>query len=422
MYGDFVFVTLKHQHMKKFNVPLVYRSPLISAIKNKRKQEDKLKKDFSPSFLNFGEVQIYLSRHFGFCYGVENAIEISFRTVKENPGKKIYLLSEMIHNPLVNDDLKKRGVQFLMDPKGNMIIPFSDLSSDDIVIIPAFGTTLQIEEKLKDLGIQIEKYNTTCPFVEKVWNRAEAIAKNKYSIIVHGKPQHEETKATFSHSAANTPTVLVTDMNETIELAKYINGEKPLQNFYKEFEGKFSDGFNVEKDLQRIGVVNQTTMLASDTQAIADYLKNVMIKKYKLSENNVAERFADTRDTLCYATYENQSAVYGLLQTQADLAIVVGGYNSSNTSHLVELCEEKYPTYFIRSEEDIISSKEIQHFNLHKKEEVTTISFLPEKKPVKILLTSGASCPDAVVENVIRKLISFYKITKTVKEVIAEFN
>ncbi|KAA9036570.1 4-hydroxy-3-methylbut-2-enyl diphosphate reductase [Ginsengibacter hankyongi] len=408
--------------MKKFNVPLVYRSPLISAIKNKRKQEDKLKKDFTPSFLNLGDVQIYLSRHFGFCYGVENAIEISFKTVEENPGKKIYLLSEMIHNPLVNDDLKKRGVQFLMDPKGNMVIPFSCLSADDIVIIPAFGTTLQIEEKLKNIGIKIEKYNTTCPFVEKVWNRAEAIAKNNYSIIVHGKPQHEETKATFSHSAINTATVVVTDMNETIELAKYIKEEKPLQNFYKEFEGKFSDGFNVEKDLQRIGVVNQTTMLASDTQAIADYLKNVMISKYKLSENNIAERFADTRDTLCYATYENQSAVYGLLQAEADLAIVVGGYNSSNTSHLVELCEEKYPTYFIRSEEDIISSKEIQHYNLHKKEEVTTISFLPEKKPVKILLTSGASCPDAVVENVIKKLISFYKVTKTLKEIIAEFN
>ena len=381
-----------------------------------------LKKILAPSILNFGEVQIYLSRHFGFCYGVENAIEISFKTVEENPGKKIYLLSEMIHNPLVNDDLKKRGVQFLMDPKGNMVIPFSDLSADDIVIIPAFGTTLQIEEKLKNIGIKIEKYNTTCPFVEKVWNRAEAIAKNNYSIIVHGKPQHEETKATFSHSAANTPTVVVTDMNETIELAKYIKEEKPLQNFYKEFEGKFSEGFNVEKDLQRIGVVNQTTMLASDTQAIADYLKNVMINKYKLSENNVAERFADTRDTLCYATYENQSAVYGLLQTEADLAIVVGGYNSSNTSHLVELCEEKYPTYFIRSEEDIISSKEIQHYNLHKKEEVTTISYLPEKKPVKILLTSGASCPDAVVENVIKKLVSFYKVTKTVDEVMAEFN
>ncbi len=407
--------------MKKFNVPLVYRSPLISAIKNKRKQNDKFKKDFTPSFLNFGEVQIYLARHFGFCYGVENAIEISFKTVEENPGKKIYLLSEMIHNPLVNDDLKKRGVQFLMDTKGNMLVPFSDLSPGDIVIVPAFGTTLQIEKELKQIGIEVEKYNTTCPFVEKVWNRAEAIAKNKYSIIVHGKPKHEETRATFSHSAANTPTVVVTDMNETIELGKYINGEKPFPDFYKEFEGKFSKGFNVEKNLQRIGVVNQTTMLASDTQAIADYLKNIMIKKYNLTEENVAERFADTRDTLCYATYENQSAVYGLLETEADLAIVVGGYNSSNTSHLVELCDEKFPTYFIRSEEDIVSSKEICHFNLHKNKVVTTISFLPEKKPVKILLTSGASCPDAVVETVIKKLVSFYKASKTADEIMVEF-
>ncbi len=407
--------------MKKFNVPLVYRSPLISAIKNKRKQNDKYKKDFTPSLLNFGEVQIYLARHFGFCYGVENAIEISFKTIGENPGKKIYLLSEMIHNPLVNKDLKYRGVQFLMDTKGAMLVPFSDLSPGDIVIVPAFGTTLQIEKELKQIGIEIEKYNTTCPFVEKVWNRAGAIAKNKYSIVVHGKPWHEETRATFSHSAANTPTVVVTDMKETIELAKYINGEKPYKNFYKEFEGKFSEGFNIEKDLQRIGVVNQTTMLASDTQAIADYLKNIMIEKYNLTEETIAERFADTRDTLCYATHENQSAVYGLLETDADIAIVVGGYNSSNTSHLVELCEEKFPTYFIHSEDDILSSKEISHFNLNKNKVVTTISFLPEKKPVKILLTSGASCPDAVVEAVITKLVSFYKAAKTVGDVMEEY-
>ena len=407
--------------MKKFNVPLNYRSTLITAIKNKRKQNDNLKKDFTPSFLDFGEVHIYLARHFGFCYGVENAIEISFKTIEANPGKKIYLLSEMIHNPLVNDDLTKRGVRFLMDTKGNMLVPFSELSANDIVIVPAFGTTLQIEEQLSNLGIGIKKYNTTCPFVEKVWNRAEAIAINKYSIIVHGKPLHEETRATFSHSAVNTPTLVVKDMNETIELAKYICREKPLQNFYEEFAGRFSMGFNIDKDLQRIGVVNQTTMLASDTQAIADYLKNVMIKKYDLTEENVAERFADTRDTLCYATYENQSAVYGLLETDADLAIVVGGFNSSNTSHLVELCEEKFPTYFIRSEEDIISSKEICHFNLHKNKIVTTISFLPEKKPVRILLTSGASCPDAVVEGIIKKLGSFYNVSKTINEIMEEF-
>src|SRR5664279_3764653 len=139
--------------MKKFTVPLNYRSDLITTIKNKRKQLDKLKKDFTPSFLDFGKVHIYLARHFGFCYGVENAIEISFRTIEENPGKKIYLLSEMIHNPLVNEDLKKRGVQFLMDTKGNTLIPFTDLSPGDIVIVPAFGTTLQIEEQLKQIGI-----------------------------------------------------------------------------------------------------------------------------------------------------------------------------------------------------------------------------------------------------------------------------
>src|SRR5450432_4088123 len=236
--------------MKTFNVPLIYRSPLITAIKNKRRKDDKLKKDFSPALLDFGPLCIYLARHFGFCYGVENAIEIAFRTIDENPGKEIYLLSEMIHNPLVNDDLTKRGVRFLMDTKGNTLVPFSDLSAGDIVIVPAFGTTLQIEEQLSSLGIEIKKYNTTCPFVEKVWNRAQSIAKNKYSIVVHGKPWHEETRATFSHSAANTPTLVVTDMNETIELAKYINNEKPSQNFYEQFAGRFSDGFNVEKDLQ----------------------------------------------------------------------------------------------------------------------------------------------------------------------------
>ncbi len=398
--------------MKKFDIPVIYRSPLITAIKNNRKQNDKLKKDFSPSFLDFGDVHIYLASHFGFCYGVENAIEISFRTIEENPGKRIYLLSEMIHNPHVNDDLKSKGVQFLMDTKGNTLIPFESLSAGDIVVVPAFGTTLQIEKKLKDTGIEIEQYNTTCPFVEKVWNRAQAIAKNNYTVIVHGKPQHEETRATFSHSAVNSPTVVVKDMQEAIELSTYILDSNDPEKFYTQFAGQYSTGFKVERDLQRIGVVNQTTMLASDTQAIADYLKEVMTKKYGLQDGGITERFADTRDTLCYATYENQGAVYGLLETEADLAIIVGGYNSSNTSHLVELCEEKLPAYFIRSQEEIISAEEIKHFDLHKKEEVTTLSYLPEKKPVKILITSGASCPDALVEGVINKIAGFFKSVK----------
>ncbi|MGN6195022.1 MAG: 4-hydroxy-3-methylbut-2-enyl diphosphate reductase [Ginsengibacter sp.] len=407
--------------MKKFDVPVFYRSSLITAIKNRRKLDDKLKKDFSPSVLDFGEVQIYLARHFGFCYGVENAIEISFKTVEENPGKKIYLLSEMIHNPQVNEDLKSRGVQFLMDTKGNTLIPFDKLCPGDIVVVPAFGTTLQIEQRLLQSGVEIEQYNTTCPFVEKVWNRAQAIAKNDYTVVVHGKPQHEETRATFSHSAVNSPTVVVKDMKEAIELSSYILGKNDPEKFYTEFVGQYSEGFKVESDLQRIGVVNQTTMLASDTQQIAEFLKETMMKKFDLNESNVSERFADTRDTLCYATNDNQGAVYALLDIPADLAIVLGGYNSSNTSHLVELCEVKLPTYFIRSEEEIISSKEIRHYKMHRKEEVTTLSYLPDKKPVKILITSGASCPDALVEGVIRKISSFFKCNKTIEDMIKEF-
>ena len=407
--------------MKKFDVPVIYRSPLITAIKNRRKFDDKLKRDFSPSFLDFGEVHIYLARHFGFCYGVENAIEISFKTIEENPDKKIYLLSEMIHNPHVNEDLKNRGVQFLMDTKGNTLIPFEQLNPGDIVVVPAFGTTLEIEQKLLQAGVKIEQYNTTCPFVEKVWNRAQAIAKNNYTIIVHGKPGHEETRATFSHSSVHSPTVVVKDMKEAIKLSNYILGANDPEEFYKEFAGQYSEGFKVASDLQRIGVVNQTTMLASDTQAIAEFLKDTMIKKYLLSEANIAERFADTRDTLCYATNDNQGAVYALLETPADLAIVLGGYNSSNTSHLVELCEVKLPTYFIRSEEEIISSKEIRHYKLSEKKEVTTLSYMPVKKPVRILITSGASCPDALVEGVIRKIISFFNCSKTIEDVTKEY-
>ncbi len=407
--------------MKTFNIPVTYRSPLINAIKNKRKLDDKLKKDYSPTLLDFGLLHIYLARHFGFCYGVENAIEISFRTLEENPGRRIFLLSEMIHNPHVNADLQQRGLQFLQDTHGNQLIPFSVLNADDIVIIPAFGTTLDIEKKLNNIGIQTAKYNTTCPFVEKVWNRSEQIAKKDYTVIVHGKPDHEETRATFSHASFHTPTLVLNNMKEAIELAKYINGEKPAEQFATAFKGQFSEGFDVKTDLARIGVVNQTTMLASDTQAISDFLKQTMIARYNLTVVTVGERFADTRDTLCYATNDNQTAVSGMLNTPADLAIVVGGYNSSNTSHLVELCEEKLPTFFINSEENILSPKEILHYNFHTKQELLTANFLPDIRPVKILLTSGASCPDAMVENVIRKLAEFYGAAGKTEEMIVDF-
>jgi len=407
--------------MKSFEVPIIYRSPLISAIKKRRKEDDKMKKDFSPTLLDFGPIQIYLARHFGFCYGVENAIEIAFKTVEENPGKRIFLLSEMIHNPQVNNDLHAHGIDFLQDTYGQQLIPFDKLQPDDIVIIPAFGTTLHIEEKLQQKGLQTEKYDTTCPFVEKVWNRSEQIAKKKYTVIIHGKPGHEETRATFSRASFNAPAIVVRDMEQAMELAKYITGEKSSASFYADFIGQYSEGFDINKDLQRIGVVNQTTMLASDTQAIADLLKLTMMKKNGLSASGVEEYFADTRDTLCYATNDNQTAVSGMLETKADLSIVVGGYNSSNTSHLVELCEEKLPTYFINSEEKIISAREILHYDLHSKQEKLTMGFLPAVNPVKILLTSGASCPDALVEGVIEKLVSFFDTEITTEKMIENF-
>ena len=407
--------------MKSFDVPIIYRSPLITAIKKKRKESDRMKKDFTPTLLDFGALQVYLARHFGFCYGVENAIDIAFRTIEENAGKNIFLLSEMIHNPHVNADLLAHGVRFLQDTNGKQLIPFDELSADDIVIVPAFGTTLAIEAKLKQIGIQVEKYNTTCPFVEKVWNRSEAIAGKNYSIVIHGKPKHEETRATFSHAALNAPSVVVEDMQQAIGLAKCITGQKPSQEFYTEFQGQYSDGFDITRHLQRFGVVNQTTMLASDTQAISDYLKQVMITHYQLDETNISERFADTRDTLCYATNDNQTAVTGMLNTDADLAIVVGGYNSSNTSHLVELCEEKLPTYFISSEEKLISANEILHYDFHTKTERMTAGYLPAKTPVKILITSGASCPDALVEGVIMKLANFFSAGFAIDELLARF-
>jgi 4-hydroxy-3-methylbut-2-en-1-yl diphosphate reductase len=407
--------------MKTFQVPKAYRSPLITAIKNKRRQQDKMKKDFSPFLLDFGSLQIYLARHFGFCYGVENAIDIAFRTVQENPGKNIFLLSEMIHNPQVNQDLKSRGVRFLQDTTGKQLIPFESLAANDIVITPAFGTSLETDGLLRSKGIHTENYNTTCPFVEKVWNRSGQIAENKFTVIIHGKPGHEETRATFSRAAAAGPTLVIKDMEEAVLLGSFIRQKNSREEFFKYFKGRYSAGFDPIRDLQRIGVVNQTTMLASETQQIADFLKQVIGEKTVPSGENSGDRFADTRDTLCYATNDNQSAVLGMLSTPADLAIVVGGYNSSNTSHLVELCEQKLPTFFIDGPEKMISGNEILHFDLHTHQERLSGGYLIGQSPLRIMITSGASCPDAVVESVIYRLCDLAKTDLKPEDLLEKF-
>ena len=405
--------------IKKFDIPVYYRSSITGKIKEARRIKDLRKQDFSPTLLDFGPVQFVLARHFGFCYGVENAIEISYRALEENPDKKVFLLSQMIHNQEVNSDLESRGIKFIMDTDGSQFIPWHDIQKEDVVIIPAFGTTLEIEHLLLDKGVEVQKYNTTCPFVEKVWNRAEKLGKENHTIIIHGKPNHEETKATFSHSSSNAPSVIVRDMNEAVQLSNYILESKTRSEFYDEFAGKFSKGFDPDLHLQRVGVVNQTTMLATETQAIADFFKQLMVSKY--GAENLKEHFADARDTLCYATNDNQDSTYQLLESGADLALVVGGYNSSNTSHIVELCERKFKTFFINLEDEIKSSEEIHHFNYSKKQKIVTHGFLPGNRPLKIVLTSGASCPDTLIDRVMLKVLGYFDGIKSMEEVLGKY-
>ena len=390
--------------MKKFEIPDFYRSSIISKVKAQRKLEDPRKKDFTPSLLDFGKIRFLIARHFGFCYGVENAIEISYKAIHENPTKRIFLLSQMIHNPDVNADLLSHGITFIQDTSGEQLIPWEDLKSDDIVIIPAFGTTVEIEKKLTDIGVNVAKYNTTCPFVEKVWNRSETLGSKNHTIVIHGKHSHEETRATFSRSNQNAQAIVIKDLNEAKLLAKVILGESSSADFYVQFKGKHSENFNPETDLKKIWVINQTTMLASETQEIAEYLRTVMSEKY--GEESLTDHIADTRDTLCYATNDNQSATLGLLEETADLAIVVGGYNSSNTTHLVELLEQKFTTFFIQSEASIKDEDTISSFDIHSKTVLALDSFLPKNEDVTtIIITSGASCPDSIVEGVIQKVL-----------------
>ncbi len=389
--------------MKKFDIPSHYKSPIISKVKAKRLMEDPRKKNFSPTYLDFGNVEFIISRHFGFCYGVENAIEKSYNAIQNNPDKKIYLLSQMIHNPTVNADLQSMGVKFIQDTEGNQLLPWDTIQPEDIVIIPAFGTTLETEKILTEKGIDVTTYNTTCPFVEKVWNRSTKLGEQDHTIIIHGKYLHEETKATFSHSKENAPSLIVKDIIEANFLVEYIHGKKTTEEFFHFFDGKHSLNFDPNKDLNKVGVVNQTTMLATETQTIADLVKDAMIEKF--GSDSLKNHFADTRDTLCYATNDNQSATMKLLEVEADLAIVVGGYNSSNTSHLVELLEPKFTTFFIKNSDELISLSTIRSFNIHSKELENKDVFLPAKEKIKIILTSGASCPDAAVDGVIQKVL-----------------
>ena len=404
---------------RQFDIPTFYKSNIISRVKRARQMQDSKKRDLQPSMLDFGPVRFLLARHFGFCFGVENAIEIAYKTLEEHGDKRVFFLSEMIHNPNVNQDLQDRGVRFMFTPSGEQLVAWDFLTPDDIVVVPAFGTTVEVQAELESRGIDPYTYNTTCPFVEKVWKRSAQLGEGDYTVVIHGKASHEETRATFSHTIQNARAVVVLDLAEAYLLADIIRGEESVDVFEERFGNKCSEGFDPLKHLSRIGVVNQTTMLASETREIAKVIRQALVDRY--GEDCIGDHFADTSDTLCYATNENQNATYALTEQKADLALVVGGYNSSNTSHIVELCEVIMPTYFVKNADELISDHEIQHFSLAKREVITTHNWLPENRPLNVALTCGASCPDAVVDNVLLRVLSFFEQTRGVEDVLQPY-
>jgi 4-hydroxy-3-methylbut-2-enyl diphosphate reductase len=404
---------------RRFDTPDAYQGEIISRVKRARAQADPRKRDLSPAVLDFGPVRIVVARHFGFCYGVENAVETAYRILSEHPGRRVFFLSEMIHNPKVNGDLRERGVRFVFTPSGEQLVPWEDLGAEDIVVVPAFGTTLEMQERLAARGIDAYSYNTTCPFVEKVWKRSASLGAGGYTVVVHGKAAHEETRATFSHSRRGASTVIVRNIEEARILGDVIRGVRPPADFAEHFSSKCSEGFDPEVDLSRIGVVNQTTMLATETHEIAQELRRALADRY--GADALAEHYADTSDTLCYATNENQDATYALIDRGADLAVVVGGYNSSNTSHIVELCESAMPTYFIDGAHEILSRDEIRHFSLQSRAMKTTRGWLPERRSVDVVLTCGASCPDAILDEVLLRTLSLFEGVRPAGEVLAPY-
>lgn len=404
---------------RQFEIPTFYKSDIISRVKRARQVQDSKKRDLRPSVLDFGPVRFFLARHFGFCFGVENAIEIAYKTLDEHGDKRVFFLSEMIHNPNVNQDLQDRGVQFIFTPSGEQLVDWDLLTPDDIVVVPAFGTTVEIQGALEQRGIDPYTYNTTCPFVEKVWKRSAQLGAGDYTVVIHGKASHEETRATFSHTIQSARAVVVLDLKEAHLLGGIIRGELGVDVFQERFGHKCSDGFDPLLHLSRLGVVNQTTMLASETREIARIIRQALVDRY--GADHIDDHFADTSDTLCYATNENQNATYALIEQTADLALVVGGYNSSNTSHIVELCEAEMPTYFVKNANELLSNLEIQHFMLSTRKVTTTTHWLPSKRPLDIALTSGASCPDAVVDDVLLRVLSFFDEVHAIEDVLQPY-
>jgi 4-hydroxy-3-methylbut-2-enyl diphosphate reductase len=353
----------------------------------------------SGNVLFAGGRTVRLAKQFGFCYGVERAIDLAYAARKVFKDKKLYILGEIIHNPEVNEQVRRMGIKTLTGehPEASL----DDVTANDAVIIPAFGAEVSTMDRLKAIGCQL--VDTTCGDVLSVWKRVTQYASDQITSIIHGKAWHEETKATSSRALAKGPGLylVVYNLEETDYVCDYIRRAGSKADFLKKFEGAHSPGFDPDRDLQCIGLANQTTMLRSETEDVQHRLRQAMRDRYGDAELPRRYRFFDT---ICGATQERQDALDDLLQQPLDLMIVVGGYNSSNTSHLVEMSEKRCPTYFIKAASKIISDTRIQHFDLHKQGEIETADWLPMGRPVSIGVTAGASCPNNLIEETIRRL------------------
>ncbi len=344
-----------------------------------------------------GLLTVKLAKEFGFCYGVERAIDLAYAARKVFPNQPIYILGEIIHNPEVNDQIRAMGIKFLSGKEKNADI--DELKQGDVVIIPAFGTEVAVRAKLEAKGCQF--VDTTCGDVMSVWKRVRQYSKDKVTSIIHGKAWHEETKATSSQTTSwDGQYLVVFTLADTDYVCDYIKHGGNKLEFLEKFKGSYSQGFDPDVHLQAIGVANQTTMLRGETEEVQRRLKQAMIEKFGAPEIEKHFRFFDT---ICGATQDRQDALEKLLREPIDLLLVIGGYNSSNTSHLAEMGEAKLPTYFIKNAQKMVSDRLIQHYDQHQGKEIETQNWLPPGK-ITVGITAGASCPNNLIEDTIRRL------------------
>ncbi|MBE0540764.1 MAG: 4-hydroxy-3-methylbut-2-enyl diphosphate reductase [Verrucomicrobia bacterium] len=346
-----------------------------------------------------GDLTIRLAKEFGFCYGVERAIDLAYAARKSFPAdKRIFLLGEIIHNPEVNDQIRNLGIQTISNKPTEQEL--SELTSDDVVIIPAFGTEVTTRQKLGHKGCIL--VDTTCGDVMSVWKRVRQYSKDQVTSIIHGKAWHEETKATSSQTLASGGGhyLVVFTLAETDYVCDYIVRGGDRAAFLEKFKGAYSEGFDPDRHLVAIGVANQTTMLRGETEEVQRRLRAAMVQKFGEAELPKHFRFFDT---ICGATQDRQDALQKLLRDPLDVLLVIGGYNSSNTSHLAEMGEAKLPTYFIKNASKLVSRQMIRHYDQHQQQELETSDWLPARKLI-VGITAGASCPNNLIEDVIRRL------------------